>query len=212
MNIKNEVPLMFLFGRFNTYGCRLQAQWIGSFYRLFDFLYTNFKIKPYLAQIFVIGSFVLLLASCGGDDTDLNNYINRIKSRPGAPIEPIPEFKPLPKFIYPEDTKRRSPFKPVVDQQSDNFAPNIKRPKQPLEAFPLDALKFVGILKNGPIVWALISQPGGLVSRVKAGDFIGQNYGQVMLIKEKYIRLQETIQVSGKWEKKLIRINLRAPK
>jgi type IV pilus assembly protein PilP len=173
---------------------------------------ASFNMKSFLTHIVTIGSFVLLLASCGGDDTDLNNYINQIKSRPAAPIEPIPEFKPLPKFIYPEDTKRRSPFNPVVNQQSDDFSPNIKRPKQPLEVFPLDALKFVGILKNGPIVWALVSQPGGLVSRVKAGDYMGQNYGQVLLIKDKYIRLEETIQVSGKWEKKLIRLNLRSPK
>lgn len=153
-----------------------------------------------------------ILSACDTPGTrDLNRYINDIKLRPAKSIEPLPEFTPLPKFIYPEQDSRRSPFKPRVIVQADTFSPNVKRPKQPLEAFPLDALKFVGILKQGPIVWALIKQPDGLVSRVKPGDYMGQNYGQVISIKEKFIKLQEAVQVAGKWEKRDITINLKAP-
>ena len=155
-----------------------------------------------------------LLIGCGSSsDSELTHYINTIKNRPVKPIEPIPEFEALPKFIYPENDNRRSPFKPVVlPQQADLFAPNIKRPKQPLEFFPLDALKFVGILEEGPKVWALISQPGGAVSRVKPGEYMGQNYGQIMSIKESVIQLDETVKIDGKWKKKSIVINLRTPK
>ena len=127
------------------------------------------------------------------------------------PIEPLPEFKPLSKFIFPETDNRRSPFKARVVEQADIFSPNIKRPKQPLEAFPLDALKFVGILKQSPIVWALIKQPEGLVTRVKPGDYMGQNYGQITAIKDKVIMLDEAVQVEGKWEKRHIKINLKVP-
>lgn len=159
-----------------------------------------------------MGLLPLLLIACSSDDSELNRYINTVKTRPARPIEPIPEFQPLKKFIYPEVDNRRSPFKPVVVEQEEAFAPNIKRAKQPLEAFPLDALNFVGILKEGPTAWALISQPGGLVSRVKPGDYMGQNYGQILSIQEKTIQLEETVKVAGKWEKKKITINLRAPK
>ncbi len=58
-------------------------------------------------------------------------------------------------------------LKPVIEQRIDMAAPNTKRPKQPLEAFPLDALKFVGILKEGNIVWALIKEPNGVVTEQK---------------------------------------------
>jgi type IV pilus assembly protein PilP len=154
----------------------------------------------------------LMLIACGSSGTrDLNNYINNIKIRKSKSIEPLPEFTPLPVFIYPEQDSRRSPFKPRVVMQTDTFSPNVKRPKQPLEAFPLDALKFVGILKQGPVVWALIKQPDGLVTRVKPGDYMGQNYGQVINIKDKIIKVEEAVQVAGKWEKRDITINLKVP-
>ena len=43
----------------------------------------------------------ILCAACTGDNSDLINYINDIKSRPGAPIEAIPKFAPLPVFRFP---------------------------------------------------------------------------------------------------------------
>jgi type IV pilus assembly protein PilP len=154
----------------------------------------------------------LMLIGCGSSgDSELNHYINEIKTRPTKPIEPLPKFTPLPKFIYPEVDNRRSPFKPRVVAQTDTFSPNVKRPKQPLEAFPLDALKFVGTLTQGPTIWALIKQPNGLVSRAKPGDYMGQNYGQIMLIKAKKITIDEAMQVEGKWEKRHIIINLSMP-
>ena len=153
----------------------------------------------------------LLMACSSSDDAELNHYINSIKLRPAKPIESIPEFKPLARFIYPEEDNRRSPFKPRVVAQAETFSPNVKRPKQPLEAFPLDALKFVGTLKQGPTIWALIKQPDGLVMRAKPGDYMGQNYGQIMIIKAKIIQLEEAIRVEGKWEKRRSVIDLRTP-
>lgn len=154
----------------------------------------------------------LVLIGCGSsNESDLNRYINHVKSKPARPIEPLPEFKPLAKFIFPEVDHRRSPFKPRVVQQGDVFSPNIKRPKQPLEAFPLDALIFVGILKQGSTIWALIKQPEGLITRVKPGDYMGQNYGQIIAIKDKVILLDEAVQVEGKWEKRHVKINLKVP-
>lgn len=95
------------------------------------------------------GLLVLLLSACSGDSSDLVKYINEVKSRPGRPIEPIPKFAPLPIFRFPENDNRRNPFKPIDQKKrNDIYAPDKKRPKQPLESFPLDALKFVGTLKK----------------------------------------------------------------
>ena len=153
-----------------------------------------------------------MLVACGSSgSSELNHYINDIKTRKSKPIEPLPEFTPLPKFIFPEQDNRRSPFKARVVRQADTFSPNVKRPKQPLEAFPLDALKFVGILKQGSTVWALIKQPDGVVSRVKPGEYMGQNYGQVIAIKDKFMKVEEAVQVAGKWEKRDVTINLKMP-
>lgn len=168
-------------------------------------------IKKDASCFLIMGLLSLILIACSSDESKLSRYINTIKARPPRPVEPIPEPQPIAKFIYPEVDSRRSPFKPIVEQAEDAFAPNVKRPKQPLEHFPLDALKFVGILKQGKLVWALIGQPGGLVSRVKLGDYMGQNYGQVIDIKDKVILLEETVQTAGKWEKKKIKFDLWSP-
>ncbi len=165
------------------------------------------KSKNTLSLLFM-ALLSLILIGCSADESKLRRYINMVKARPPRPIEPIPEPHPIEKFVYPEVDSRRSPFKPIVEQEQDTFAPNSKRPKQPLEHFPLDALKFVGILKQGNLIWALIAQPERLVSRVKLGDYMGQNYGQVIDIKDKTILLEETVQTAGKWEKKKIKFDL----
>lgn len=171
--------------------------------------------KPVRPEIGLRLSLIILvsmtLASCGGDEGDLTRYINKIKSRPARQIEPIPEFAPLAKFQYPEDIARRSPFLPIEKKKkTDEQAPNQNRPKDPLESFPLDALKFVGILREGRMTWALIRLPDDKIARVRVGEYMGQNFGVVLSIKDNLIKLQETVQVAGKWQKKttLLRLNV----
>lgn len=160
-------------------------------------------------NIILICSLSLLLESCSGDNTNLYKYIYDIKTRPPRPIEPIPKFAPLPKFKFPEYDNRRSPFKPVEFQKtSDRFAPDQNRVKEPLEAFPLDALKFVGTLKEANAVWALIKQPDKQITRIKIGNYMGQNFGHVIAIKDDFIKLEETLKVAGKWEKQITTLNL----
>lgn len=166
------------------------------------------KYKKQLHAV-LIGILSLLVTACSGDNSDLLKYINDIKSRPAKAIEPIPKFAPLPFFKFPENDTRRSPFKPVVlRKNADVDAPDQKRLKQPLEAYPLDALKFVGILEQGPIIWALIKQPDTQVTRVRVGDYMGQNYGRIIVIKRDLIKLEETVKDTGTWEKKITTINL----
>lgn len=166
-------------------------------------------INKQLSEVLLIGLITLLLGACSGDNNDLNKYINDIKHRPAMPIEPIPKFAPLPIFKFPENDARRSPFKPGdVKNKNDLFAPDKNRKKEALEEFPLDALKFVGTLKQGSEVWALIKQPDGKITRVRVGNYLGQNYGRVIVIKDDLIKLEESIKNSGKWEKQVTTLNL----
>lgn len=156
----------------------------------------------------VIGMITLLCTACSGDNSDLKNYINDIKVRPGAPIEAIPKFSPLPIFRFPENDNRRSPFKPTDAKKVEQYAPDQKRAKQPLEAYPLDGLKFVGILKQGNQLWALIKDPTKKVVSVKVGNYMGLNFGQIISIKNNEIILEETVKNSGGWEKHKTTIHL----
>ena len=162
---------------------------------------------------FMVTMFLFLgLTACGSDEKPLNQYINDIKSRPARSIEPIPKFEQPPKFAYPENKSRRSPFKPIqTAQTADSKAPNMNRPKQPLEAFPIDGLKFVGTVEVGRVRWALISQPNGMISRVKPGDYIGKDFGQIQQITKDNIRVEETLKVGDRWENRTVNIKLRTP-
>jgi type IV pilus assembly protein PilP len=152
---------------------------------------------------------IAMLAGCGGDNKELEKYITDVKSRPLKPVEPLPAFTPVSPFRYPTGISRRDPFKQIsVAQKLSGFEPNQNRAKQPLEFFPLDSLKFVGMLKQGGSVWGLIAEPNGQVTRISPGDYMGQNYGRVLSIKENGIKLEEVIRSQGKWEKKFITLNL----
>ena len=155
----------------------------------------------------IIVIFIISLSACAGDKSDLIQYINNIKSRPGTPIEPLPKFLPLPVFKFPEHDPRRSPFK-SMEIKKEQFAPDQKRKKQPLEAYPLDALKFVGTLKEQDQLWALITDPEKKVVPVKVGNYMGHNFGRIISIKSNEIKLEEIIKNSGTWEKKITIIHL----
>jgi type IV pilus assembly protein PilP len=166
-------------------------------------------IKQRQNKILLISFISLLLNACSGDNSDLVKYMNDIKARPALKIEPIPQFAPLPIFKFPENDNRRNPFKPIDQKKrTDLFAPDQKRIKQPLEAFLLDSLKFVGTLKEGSEVWALIKLPNNQISRIRVGEYMGQNYGRVIVIKRDLIKLEETIKNSGMWEKHITTINI----
>lgn len=153
----------------------------------------------------------IFLTGCGSsEDEALAKYIHDVKSRPVKRVEPLPDFKPMAMFVFPEDTHRRSPFKPKpIAQVVDVYAPNLSRKKEPLEEFPLDALKLVGTFKQNNEIWGLIQEPNKFVAKVKVGDYMGQNYGLVNHIDIRAITVEERIRINGRWEKRKIVINLK---
>ena len=74
--------------------------------------------------------------------------------------------------------------------------PDLNRPKEPLEAFPLEAIQMVGTLAQNKDMYALV-RAGSNLFRVKKGNYMGQNFGQIMAIDEGQISLKEVVQDSG---------------
>jgi type IV pilus assembly protein PilP len=158
---------------------------------------------------------MILLNGCGGGDHDLHEIIDEVRQRPGKPIEPVPDYKPIKKFAYPIQPNRRNPFysRTAMLEQSNKKkknvgAPDMKRPKQPLEAFPLDGLTMVGILKQGGTIWGLVVSPNGVVHKVTVGTYMGKHYGRVTRVSDNFIRLTETVLDDGKWKKKKVKMEL----
>jgi len=75
----------------------------------------------------------------------------------------------------------------------------MNRRKEPLEAFPLDAMMMVGTLvKQGQPV-ALV-KVDNLLYQVRPGNYLGQNYGKITKITETEVSLREIVQdAAGEW-------------
>ncbi len=146
-----------------------------------------------------------LLAGCsGGDNTDLQTYINEVKANAKGRITPLPEFVPVDSFTYSAnnygdpfmswETKAMLDAKDRKQVDSDGgLQPDLGRRRELLEGFPLDTLRMVGTMSKGGKSSALVSSPDGLVSRIVIGNYLGQNYGQVTSVSEDKIELIEVV-------------------
>jgi type IV pilus assembly protein PilP len=143
---------------------------------------------------------LLALGGCSGDSMrDLKAFVAEVKERPRAPIQPIPEISQIETFTYVAEGKR-DPFSPVVDDRqrqkvapSSGPVPNFLRPKEELEQFPLDSLRMVGSVEKQGDMWALVRSTDRVIHRVKAGNYLGQNHGQITRITEEAVQLTEIV-------------------
>lgn len=131
----------------------------------------------------------LLVAGCSADHVeDLRQYVVQVKARHKGPIEAMPKIEPFVPYVY-QANDRRDPFGPTVAKAVSGVAssaPAVEldstRRKEPLEGFPLDALKMTGTLERGGEKWVIIKASDGNFYWVKRGNYIGQNNGKITQI------------------------------
>lgn len=166
----------------------------------------------------VAATLTLLLTGCVSKDmSDLEEYTTDVLARKGGRIEPPPEIKPYEPYAYKSaDAEARDPFEPFYQVRkaeasdvadaglSKELEQEIKnRNREELESFELDSLRMVGTIQNSDENWAIIADPGGVVHRVKVGNYMGRNIGKIVNIFEDKIELREIVQNSqGKWEER----------
>ncbi len=154
----------------------------------------KFRQSPALALLITTS---IGMTACSKDDSDLQAFIAQTKSTNVGSVKPIPQFEPYESFTYTAGDLR-DPFVATaeIDEQAlaDNaLRPDQQRPRQPLEAFPLDTLAMVGILEQKEHEWALIKDPQNVVHRVQIGNYMGRHEGRVTEITESDIRLTEIV-------------------
>lgn len=144
---------------------------------------------PWLAAAWLAA----LLGGCGGGMEDLQQYVAQVKARKNTRIEPIPQIKPYQPFVYAPGN-RRDPFEPTAPSNpTAGVRPDLKRNKEPLEEYPLDALKFVGVIDYQHTTYAMIKAPDGIIHRVTVGNYLGQNFGRITRITEAEVSLTEIV-------------------
>ncbi len=138
----------------------------------------------------------LALTGCSSDMSDLERYVSEVKARRSTAIPPIPQMKQFEAFTY-EPGERRDPFvelqRPERSTAAEGPRPDLNRNREPLEEFPLDALRMMGTISTPLGVFALIKAPDGVIHRVTVKNYMGQNYGQIVAIAGTEIRLQELV-------------------
>ena len=140
----------------------------------------------------------LLLTGCGGDEhQDVKQWMTDSAKDLRGRVQPIPEIKPFPIVSYdaadlldPFDTAKAKPEK---RGQGGGLQPDFDRPREPLEAFPLESLKMVGMVRINNVNHALI-EASGVVHQVKVGSHIGLDFGVITGITDSEVQITELVQ------------------
>lgn len=158
-----------------------------------------------------ISSILLLaitLVACGGEEyQDLKEFVMSSGADMRGKVDPPPDIKPYEPMSYDNSAGLQDPFKPRKPELKNLGGgvnqPDLNRPRQELEEFPLDGLKMVGYLHRGNAGYAIIRAPDGKVHRVKVGNYIGLNFGQITSVTETEIKLKEMVQDgAGDWSER----------
>ena len=148
----------------------------------------------------------MLLVACGGEEfQDLQEFVKNSGADLRGQVDPAPEIKPYEPFPYDNSASLPDPFK-ARKQEIKNVGgsgfnqPDLARPRQELEEYPLEGLKMVGYLRKGNVGNAIIRSTEGKLHRVKAGNYVGMNFGQITSITETEVKIKEMVQDgAGDW-------------
>lgn len=161
----------------------------------------------------VLASSALLVTACsGGQEDDLDRWMKERKAQTKGKIEPLPELKEYVPFAYNADGALSDPFRGRMaiaeTGQGGGLKPDLSRPREVLESFPLENLKFVGYLEQGKKSVALIAAPDNNVYQVRPGNHMGQNFGVVTAISKDEVTIKEMIQDgTGNYVERRVTIN-----
>ncbi|RUO76660.1 pilus assembly protein PilP [Pseudidiomarina taiwanensis] len=172
-------------------------------------------MKP--LKFVLIATIGLLLGGCSQANlSDLQAYTAEVQQLPAPPLPPAPEIPELERVSY-SGKQARDPFiQTAMRAQTQTISaascpqPNVRRVRHPLESFALDQLTFSGTIRNGDDGYlALLISNEGRLYRVKRGDYIGIDQGEVIAISPDQIVLNEWISTGdGCWQRRETKINL----
>ena len=156
--------------------------------------------------------FALVLSGCneGANLNDLKKFTENAFKDHIPEVDPLPALQPQAVFIYtassmvdPFNSSNLKEKDKVISVEGGEDGPDRTRRKEPLELFPFDALKLVGVLAQKGENFAVVKSPEGSVHRVKKGNYMGQNYGEILAVQENTVKVSELVlNPVGRWEKR----------
>lgn len=149
---------------------------------------------------------VALLGCAQEEHEDLRQWMDSASKDIKGRIPPLPQVRPYEPVPY-DAGNLMDPFRPgkIGTEQKKGgggLRPDMDRPREPLEAYPLESLKYVGVITKKKVSYALIQVDGSLF-QVRNGNYMGQNFGVITQISEAEVVLKELVQDSaGDWVEK----------
>ena len=166
----------------------------------------------------------LILSGCSASGVEeLRQWMAELRATTKPRVTPLTEPKQFTPQSYEVDAALE-PFNSAkliqalrkdstsVASNAALIAPEMARRKEPLEAYPLDAMALVGSLNKEGVPTALL-KVDKLLYQVKVGNYIGQNYGKIVKITENSIQLREIVQdATGDWIERSASLDLQERK
>lgn len=158
-----------------------------------------------------------LLAGCGDSDVrEVRDWMEQVKHDTHPTVKPLPEPKDFLPYAYgAKDTV--DPFDPnkllgelarAAATSNNPNQPDLQRPRELLETFPLDTMQMVGTMEKGGTRYALLQVDRSLY-QVKTGQRIGQNFGVVTHVGEDAVDIREVVQdAAGEWTGRMTKLEL----
>lgn len=157
----------------------------------------------------------VLLTGCGGEEfQDLRDFVKNSGAGMRGNIPPPPNVKLYEPFAYLNDMNLTDPFKPRKPEagsggKKGENEPDMNRPKESLEEFPLESLKMVGYVYKAKVGHAVIRAPDKKLYQVKVGNYLGMNFGLIKKLSDTEIEIKEVVQDStGDWTERISSLKL----
>ena len=166
-----------------------------------------------LAAATLVGS---CLQGCAADQDELQQWMDQQRREAKPNVEPLsPPKKFVPQaYVALSNVEPFSSQKLTVALKQEARQPNsllaaeINRRKEALEAYPIDSMSMVGSVVRGGRPYALL-RVDNLLYQVKAGDYLGQNYGKITKISETDVTFREIVQdAAGEWIERMSALQL----
>jgi type IV pilus assembly protein PilP len=162
--------------------------------------------------VICLGASAMLLAACGGgDEAELAQWMTESSRNLKGVVKPLPEVKPYEPVAYaaadqiePFQMSRLDPDRKI----NSGHMPDMKRPRETLESFPLESIRMVGTIRRDGATNAVV-QVDKNVFQIKVGNHMGENFGIVTGISESEVTLKELVQDgTGDWTERVSTIQL----
>jgi type IV pilus assembly protein PilP len=170
-----------------------------------------------LTTTFILIFISTMLSGCAPKvEEEVVRFVKETKEKKSKYMSKIPKFPEIVSFQY-KAFEFRDPFVPYSTPIAETNVslyqggPDLNRPREALEAFPLDSLQMVGTIERDGIFFALLKNTSGNMYRVNVGNYVGQNSGKIEKINATEIAVKEWLSNGkGGWREHVLTIPLRS--